>query len=387
MTPDKPYRLLACSSTMDGGGSERQLWNLLRGIDREQWKLGLYLLYRQGPLLAQIPADVEIYDFWSRHQASRTILPGYYHRQQCLDLANILRSNGYQVLYERLFHMAMIAGPACRRTGVKHVASIVSPPANDVPRSEIKFAWLKRWFLSQAYRQATKLLAVSQGAASDAAKYYRIDRQRFEVIPNPVDLDRIDRLRKEPWLGKPLDIDAFHVAAIGRLSTEKGHADLIEAASIIRQKATIPIHLHLVGDGPLRDSLQIRAKALQMQDRIHFHGYLENPLSLLSRMQLFVLPSHYEGMPNVLLEAMACQIPTIATDCPGGVREVTLNGQLSQLVPVKDPTALADAVSSAFQNAASIRPQTQAARQHVEQNHRYDRWLAKMEGIFAECVK
>ncbi|MFN9915215.1 MAG: glycosyltransferase, partial [Pirellulaceae bacterium] len=99
--------------------------------------------------------------------------PGRIHGWQVRDLAAILRREAIDVVYERLFHMAMIAGPATRRAGVKRVANIVSPPRNDVVRSEVKFAWLKRRLLARSYRQADRLLAVSRGAAEDASAYYR----------------------------------------------------------------------------------------------------------------------------------------------------------------------------------------------------------------------
>ncbi len=201
---DNRKRLLCCSSTMDSGGSERQTWNLLRGINRQKFDPRLYLLYQQGPLLEQLPNDVAIEAYWSRHQPLKMNWPGRVHRLQIGDLVNILRRDRIDVVYERLFHMAMIAGPACRRTGVKHVANIVSPPRSDVPRSEIKFAWMKRLVLSRAYREADRLLAVSQGAADDAAAYYGIPRGKFEVVWNPVDIERLDRLKNEAWTGKRL---------------------------------------------------------------------------------------------------------------------------------------------------------------------------------------
>ncbi len=380
-------RLMGCSSTMESGGSERQMWNLLRGIDRRSFAPHLYLLYRQGPLLAELPADVAVEDFWSRHRQPRCRWPGRIHGWQVRDLANLLRREAIDVVYERLFHMAMIAGPATRRAGVKRVANIVSPPRNDVVRSEVKFAWLKRRLLARSYRQADRLLAVSRGAAEDASAYYRIALSRFEVVWNPVDIERIERLQQEPWTGLPLEPGCFHVVAIGRLSHEKGHATLLQAAAQAVRTGELPLQLHLVGEGPLAEGLRRQAAVLDIADRVHFHGYLSNPFPLLQRMHLMVLPSRYEGLPNVLLEAMACGVPSLVTDCPGGIREATNDGRWCQLTPVDDAERMAGYLRERWQRPQPWLERLGPARQQVLEHHSYRAWLQRMQEILASTLR
>ncbi len=416
----RPMRLLCCSSTMDSGGSERQTWNLLRGLDRATFNPSLYLLYRQGPLLDQMPADIPIQAYWDNHATPKLNWPGRVHRNQIKHLSQILHRDQIDVVYERLFHMAMIVGPAARRTGVRHVANIVSPPRSDVPRSEVKFAWLKRRFLARAYREADRLLAVSHGAAEDAAKYYGIDRSRFEVVWNPVDLQRIDRLKTADWQGKPVHSDRFKIVSVGRLSHEKGHAVLIQALAkakaILKEEpsspsegsrflsqtfkpsntlpplahasergiageAPWPIELHLIGDGPLRSELEKLAIELGVADQVVFHGYIDNPFPLLSQAQLFVLPSLYEGLPNALLEAMACEVPTLATDCPGGIREATDDGSTTFLCQTNDSESLANAIRSRIENPHPWLERIPVARKKIEAKHSYSAWLRKMEEV------
>lgn len=371
---------------MDSGGSERQTWNLLRGIDRQRFEPRLYLLYQQGPLLEQLPSDVAVDAYWSRHQPPRLNWPGRVHRLQIADLTNILRRDRIDVVYERLFHMAMIAGPATRRAGVRHVANIVSPPRSDVPRSEIKFAWLKRLVLSRAYREADRLLAVSRGAADDAAAYYGIDRRKFEVIWNPVDLERLDRLKNDAWSGLPFDESTFKFVSVGRLSHEKGHGILIRAFAEFLAKRTEPnrFELHLVGAGPLSDSLKALASELRIENQIVFHGYVDNPYPLVHRAQLFVLPSLYEGLPNALLEAMACEVPTLVTDCPGGIREATDEGRLSRLVPPNDQTALAEAMDERIEIPKPYLARVKPSRIRIESMHSFAVWIDKMKIVLSQ---
>ncbi len=154
---------------MEGGGSERQTLNLLRRIDREQFDLGLYLLYKKGQLLDEVPKDVFVESFWERNASPKVNWPGKINRMQVRDLVKTIRSRNSQVIYDRLFHMALLAGPAAKRTGVKRIAAIVSPPQNDLLTTERRFVWLKRWALSVSYRSADRLLTVSQGTAESAA--------------------------------------------------------------------------------------------------------------------------------------------------------------------------------------------------------------------------
>jgi glycosyltransferase involved in cell wall biosynthesis len=407
---------------MDSGGSERQTWNLLRGINRNQFDPSLYLLYRQGPLLQQMPVDVPIEAFWDSQKTPKLNWPGRVHRHQIQHLTSILKRDKIDVAYERLFHMSMVVGPAARRAGVRHVANIVSPPRSDVPRSEIKFAWLKRRFLARSYREADRLLAVSQGAADDAAKYYGIDRSRFEVVWNPVDLERIDRLKIDTWLGKPIRKDRFKIVSVGRLSHEKGHAILIKAfanvckflkepskpsinslyplahpntttstlppldlsfGSGVGGAVPLPLELHLIGDGPLRHELEKLTIELGLAEQVIFHGYVDNPFPLVHQSQLFVLPSLYEGLPNALLEAMACETPTLATDCPGGIREATDDGATSTLCKANECDSLANALIARIEQPQPWLDRIPLARQKIEAKHSYHAWLRRMEMILA----
>ncbi len=128
-----PWRILLCSSSMSGGGSERQLLNLLRGLDRKRFQPMLYLLYREGELLSEVPNDVPIHAYWERHQRPKWNWPGRIHRTQVADLRTLLMQQQIDVTYDRLFHMAMLTGPATRNSSIARVSTIVSPPSRDLP--------------------------------------------------------------------------------------------------------------------------------------------------------------------------------------------------------------------------------------------------------------
>jgi glycosyltransferase involved in cell wall biosynthesis len=371
---------------MEGGGSERQLLYLMRGLDRSQFGLALYLLYQSGALINDVPSDIPVTSFWTNRRIPRINWPGRFHGQQVKDLAARIRSFGADIVYDRLFHMTMISGPASRSTGVKRVSTIVSPPSRDVMRSELKLVWLKRLLLSRAYANSDRLLAVSSVTADDAAKFYRIPRGKFQVVPSAVDIDRIDAMAAKKSEGPTLVKDRLHVITIGRLSEEKGHVHLLNAVAKLRRTSSQKMHLHVVGDGPLRASLESQAESLGIADRTSFYGHIQNPYVVLAQCDLLCLPSLYEGMPNVLIEAMACRIPALAAETAGAARELLDNGRRGTLVATPDADLISEAIRDRMEQPEKWLSRIEPARQYVEQTHSLPRWLDDMQKIFCEVA-
>jgi glycosyltransferase involved in cell wall biosynthesis len=375
---------------MEPGGSERQLLYLLRGLDRARFEPMLYLLYDQGSLLADIPCDVRRIAFWNEHRAPKLSWPGRIHHWQIAHLRHTLEKERIDVTYDRLFHMTMIAGPATRAAHVPRVSTIVSPPQFDVERSENKWRWIKRRRLARAYRESAALLTVAPGTADSASHYYGIARDRFRVVPSPIDLPRIQSLANSGIPASGFRSDRVHVLAAGRLSAEKGHRYLIDAVAQYlreRQSQSLPdLDLHLAGDGPLRVALLEQARSLNIQDHVHLYGHVANPYAMMKRCDLFCMPSLYEGMPNAMLEAMACGAPVVASNTEQGPGELLREHPLGVLVPPADPSALCRAIQDRFRAPDAWLERTRAAENYVVTHHDMSRWLATMSDIFLSVL-
>jgi glycosyltransferase involved in cell wall biosynthesis len=207
----------------------------------------------------------------------------------------------------------------------------------------------KRWVLKQFMRvvmwRANALTCVSKDMVEQYLKVFN-DPPHVDVY-NIVD-DRNSRVRmKEPveheWF---LHKDCPVIVAAGRLAPWKGFADLIHAVKELSQKR--PIRLAILGDGPLRSELQALVDDLGLKDVVSLLGYVENPLKFFVRADVFVLSSHVEGLPNVLVEAMMCGCTPVSTDCPTGPRELIQDGKYGYLVPMRDPAAMASAIEKAL---------------------------------------
>ena len=392
-------RLLCCSGSLDGGGSERQLWQLASRISRESFAAHVYLIYKRGQFLGDLPSDVSVFAFSDQdgeHEGLGKLLsrfPGGIHWQQVRHLARILERERYDVVYDRTFHMTLISAPACRRTRTPRVSVIVSPPSRDFQRSRERFRWLKYRALRRAYSDKFSVtIAVSQEVADDAAKFYRIDRSRILVVPSPVDTEGVVRLASE-YAVTTSDtheghFDGLNVVVVGRMSAEKGHAFFLEAVSKFRQEHLgTALHINLVGDGPLRNEVERQVVRLDLESDVTFHGSLSNPYPLMKQASVVCIPSEYEGLPNVALEAMALGTPVIATRASEAlVNLLGENQERGELVENGDSKAFADALYRYSQHPNSWRERASAARDYVTQHHDLGPWLQQMSTILERSI-
>lgn len=388
MSDPKRYRILCCSSSMAGGGSERQLLQLLRGLDRQRFCLQLFLLYRSGQLLGDVPNSIPI-TAW-RGPFPGLPLPGRFHRDQVKAIRALVQSERAELVYERLFHMALLTGQALRGTGAARVTTIVSPPSQDVVKTERRWLAVKKRLLRQSYQQADRVLAVSASTAEDASRFYDLPRERFEVIPSPIDCQRIDRLLAAEdeavsrWM---TDRSMPQVVSVGRLSHEKGQRFLIEAIGRVEQQAGYKLMLHLVGDGPMRGELEQLVSGMGLSNRVLFHGFQANPYLWIRQADLLVLPSLYEGFPNVLMEAMYCQVPALVTDVSMDVRQMMEQVGGYPPVPAGSSDALAAAIIDRFQSPNRWLDAAGRSRQRIVDHHQLPQWLDRMASLFAETIE
>jgi glycosyltransferase involved in cell wall biosynthesis len=333
-------RLLVIVPTLTAGGAERVVLTLLQQMDRRRFELALAIVDMRGSvLLADVPHDVEQLDLKCvrvRHALPRIIAMIWRRRPDV-----VLSTLGHLNLA-----LAMVRPLLPRH--VRYVAretSIVSEVNKDYA---CPACWehAYRWF----YSRFDAVVCQSRVMASDLAENFGVDRSRLTIINNPVDVDRVRRLATEAidhagLTGSGEDAHSVLLVAAGRLSHEKGFDLLIDA---IGQCRDLPLRLLILGDGPRRLELEQLAIRLDLNDRVRFTGYQPNPFVFFRRADAFVLSSRYEGFPNVVLEALACGTPVIATAARGGLDEM-LDG-VAGCVQAKDvsATGLAGAIRSWF---------------------------------------
>lgn len=204
--------------------------------------------------------------------------------------------------------------------------------------------------LQRTYLKADAIVAVSDGVADDLAAHARIPRARITAVYNPVVgpclLSKAREPLDHPWFaaGEPPVI-----LGAGRLDPQKDFATLIRAFT--RLRARRPARLVILGGASAtapacRAELQALPGALGVAEDVAMPGFVDNPYAFMARAAVFVLSSLYEGLPGVLIQALACGCPVVSTDCPSGPREILDHGCFGPLVPVGDDAALAKAIEA-----------------------------------------
>lgn len=172
-------------------------------------------------------------------------------------------------------------------------------------------------------KAAAKLVCVSRAAAHDAASRFPGLRERIAAIPNFVAVDAVEAMSRQPLPddAKTLFAPGETIVSVGRLIGQKGQWHLIRAfAEVVRRRPSA--RLIILGDGPLEARLTAYAKALGVAGRVALPGFRPNPFAWIRAADVFALPSIYEGMPMILIEALACGTPIVSADCPSGPREI-----------------------------------------------------------------
>jgi glycosyltransferase involved in cell wall biosynthesis len=199
---------------------------------------------------------------------------------------------------------------------------------------------------------ADRIVSVSRGVAEDMASCAGYRRDRIEVIPNPVVSRDLTELAAAEIDHRFFNSAIPVVVGVGRVVAEKDFATLLRAFQHLRKKRAA--RLALIGDGPLRESLEETATVLGVRDDVAFLGFRTNPYPFMKRAAALVLPSRYEGFGNVLVEALALGTSVVSTNCPHGPAEILDRGRFGLLVPVGDPKAMASAMEQILDHPAPI---------------------------------
>ncbi|NPA63731.1 MAG: glycosyltransferase, partial [Epsilonproteobacteria bacterium] len=203
---------------------------------------------------------------------------------------------------------------------------------------------VSKWLIKRLYPKADIVVANSAGNQEDLERNFGIEN--VSLIPNMFDIDHIRTLAQEPIPAQDRALfEGFTFITVGRLDRGKNQELLIRAL----HQAGLDAKLLIIGEGPLKSYLENLIHDLNMQDRVFLLGAKTNPFAYLARSDTFLFGSRNEGFPNVLVEALACDLPVISTDCPSGPAEI-LQDRYGILVPVDSLPQMAQAMERLYQD-------------------------------------
>jgi glycosyltransferase involved in cell wall biosynthesis len=331
-------RIALFMPSLAGGGAERRILNLASEFSRQRYRVDIVVAKAEGAYLNRVPEDVRLVDLRAtRPFTSIPALVRYLSSEQPGALLATITSANLAALW------ALQLAPSKTRCVVCEASSLSNELRHTFAHNRLLTPLLIRRFFPKAHA----IVAVSEGVADDLSRVTRIPRRMIRVIYNPVvSPDSVARSAEKPshpWLSNgaiPV------IVGVGRLTRQKNFETLIHAFSEVRNR--IPSKLVILGDGEDRPHLEKLIGELAIHEHVDLHGFVDNPYPFLSRASLFVLSSQWEGLPWVLIEALACGTKVVSTDCPSGPREILADGVFGQLCPVGDVAAMAAAMINAL---------------------------------------
>ena len=365
--------ILHVISKLPVGGVENQLLMILRKYDRKKLSPLVCSLSDKGEIGKEIEeSGIEVIPLNKlRHRFDWTIVKDIYTLIRTRDI-KIVRTHQYHAnLYGRL--AAWLAKVPCIIASVHNVYTI---------DKKIHRIIINK-FLA---RCGDKVVAVSGTVKRDILTYDGLAEDKVSVIYNGIDTDRFLNLNGSLIRSKlGISSEAPVVGTVGRLTLQKGQKYLIDAVSTLREKFP-QIVLLFVGDGPLRDELGNHIRALGIDKNAILLGTRRDIPQLLSAMDIFVLPSLWEGLGTALIEAMAAGKPVIATDIPP-LREIVNSEKVGILVPIKDSKAIASSIELLLCNSALAENLGKSAKERVLSHFTIDITVHKYMNLFEDILK
>ena len=326
------------------GGVEKAIANLANSMHHRGIDVSIVTINKESDFLDKNLEDSIPITYLNVPRKHRTV-------RSFPKIISYLRKNPVDVIIVNWWYMdilvilaSKLASILSRRKRAKIVQTIHVSLAfmNYLDASNIKKVMFTiSFFIS--LRMVDKILVVAQSIILGFSKKFHIPVQKFITIYNPIVSDTLLNQSKEPiteeWYSRIQHPIILHVA---RLAEEKNQILLLKAFKKVLEKQDAD--LLMLGDGEERQKLESFVRYLGIEQHVFMPGIVVNPYKFMRHADVFVLTSTTEGLPTVIVEALACGLPVVSTDCPQGPREILGNNKYGVLVPMNNPDALADAV-------------------------------------------
>ena len=363
---DRP-RISVFIPSLRGGGVERVVVNLVNEFTNRGHKVDLLLVSFEGELANALPSNINIIDF----NKKRVIC--------CLPLLiNYFISMRPTVLLSAMEHINLVAIMAryLSNVPVKIVISVHTNLTFEVVQRRSAFSKILLILLKIFYRYADEIISVTKKGVMDIRRVASIKERQIHSIYNPILTDLFFKQKEMPlkchWITSKTDPILL---SVGRLDPVKDFQTLIKAFAIVLE--SINCRLVILGEGEERNNLESLILKLGLEDNVLLPGFVKNPFSYMKYASVFVLSSLAEGFGNVLVEAMACELPVISTDCPTGPREILT--KKGALVPIKEIEIMAEQIIMVLSKPKNINYPKNRIRD-FENNAIVDKYLTVLLG-------
>ncbi len=345
-------KILFIRPSLGYGGADRVTLNLLNNYDKEKYDVSLALMHLNGEFQSDLNKNVAVYNL------------GASSLWFCIrPIQRLLRKENFDVVFSTCGGMSipmMLATQFMRFKGT----TIVSE-RNSLDRT-YSSSFKKSMLLGlkkRLYKRASLVTAVSHGIKDQLIARFKLESNRVFVVNNPLIDNHFYNQLDEPLEIKKSEAKLQFIA-IGRFVKQKDYPNLLHAFKKLTE--TQEAELIILGKGPLKSKVEQLVEALNLKNNVQLVGFDPNPYKYLKHADVFVLSSLHEGMPGVLIQAMAAGVACISTDCPTGPNEIIEHEKNGILVPVGDSNVLAGAMLSLASDSALREKYGEAAKKSVK---------------------
>lgn len=350
------------------GGAERQLYELVRRLDPRRFQCCVYALSERvtpyGDMIRAAGAELRVL----KHK-------GHFDMARLVKLAHLLRKDRVDILHSFLFLGNGYAWPAKLLAGTPHLVTSA--------RNCKEVGLLRGWINRLAFQTSDAIICNGEAVQSFILRHYGAPMGRTAVIYNGLDLDRFAPFTRGGKVAGQRQ-DGRLVITVGRLVPQKDLDLFLEAARLVANRKA-GIRFLIVGDGPCREPLERYASRIGLDGKVSFLGERADVPQLLQAADVFWLTSAWEGLPNVLLEAMACGKPIVTRDV-GACREAVGHGVNGYLVPTRDSERFAEHTLALLANPARASEMGEAARKMVEKRFSVGGMVLATEELYSSVL-
>ncbi len=337
-------KLFILIPSLEKGGIERSMSRLSRGLLDRGWDVSIISEKPSEESISYFDERVKLLSLGSSFidQNSNIIFSIFKNILYYFKIRKYIKKHSPDVLLAvKNIPVAIILKVSLKNKFKLIIREAVDPKYSSITQRSLFSRLLINNIKSFLYPKSDNIIAISEGVKQSLIKNFKLDSSKIKTIYNPSADEKILSLAQED-IDSDLLSDKPLIISVGRLTKQKDHITLLKAFNKIYPK--INCNLYIVGEGSERDNLEKFIRNNNIGDRVKLLGYQNNPWKFMSKSELFILPSIWEGFGNVIVESMLIGIPVISSDCPSGPREILNDGANGKLFKVGDYNHLAKTI-------------------------------------------
>ncbi len=367
-------RILHLITRLPIGGAERLLLGILRNLDPNEFESVVCCIQDRGELADEVEAlgiPVIALDLMQRGGYDRAVVPS---------LRRIMRERHIDLIHTHLYHANLYGRLAARKESIAAIASV----HNTYKKRKWYRHLINRWLVGKTF----VVTAGSEDVEKDLLTVDRLPKNKVVRLPNSIDLSRVNTPHSKAEAKQRFGFAEkdLVIGTVGRVEEQKGHIFLLEAFTKLRQRPDGQrLKLLLVGDGRLLSQLKEVTERLGISEAVRFPGNIPELADVYRAIDLFAMPSLWEGLSLAMLEAMAAGLPMVATEV-GGARDVLGDNQWGLLVPPHDAAALASSIGKLLDAPSATACLAAAGRERVHANYSVAALAHQLAGLYRAAI-